>query len=108
MEYGLHTSNAWMIGHNNSIAESRGRFVVCTVEYCTIDSIVNAKVSILVRLKSVVKRSTYYGGSPSRRFAVLRTLEDYSGSNLQPCFFHDGDVKSWPSRNSPARIEPGS
>jgi hypothetical protein len=27
MEYGLHTSNAWMIGHNNSIAESRGRFV---------------------------------------------------------------------------------
>ena len=78
------------------------------MEYCTLDSIANAKVSILVRPMSVVNRSRYYGGSPSRGFAVQRTLEDYSGSNFQPCFFHDGDIKSWPSRNSPSRIEPGS
>ncbi len=72
---------------------------VCTVEYCTVDSIANANVSILVRQMS--KRSRYYGGSPSRGFAVQRTLEDYSGSNIQLCLFHDGDVESWPLRNSP-------
>jgi hypothetical protein len=78
------------------------------VEYWLVDSIANAKVTILVRPMSVVERSRYYGGSPSRGFAVQRTLEDYSGSNLQPCFFHDGNVKSCPSRNYPSRIEPGS
>ena len=80
---------------------------VCTVEYCTVDYIANAKVSILVRQMSVVERSRYYGGSPSRGFVVQRMLEDYSGSNLQSCFFHDGDVKSWSSRNSLSRIDPG-
>ena len=93
-------------GHNIFYCGISG--TVCTVGYCTVDSIANAKVSILDRPMSVVKRSRYYGGSPSRGFAVQRTLEDYSSSNLKPCFFHDGDVKSWPSRNSPSRIEPGS
>ena len=47
MEYGLHTSNAWMIvGHNNSIAESRGRFVVCMVEYCAVDSIYSERQGV--------------------------------------------------------------
>jgi len=81
---------------------------VCTVEYWTVDYIANVKASILARPMSVVKRSRYYGGSLSRGFAFQRTLEDFFGSNLQPCFFHDGDVKSWPSRNSLSRIEPGS
>ena len=53
MEYGLHTFSAWMIGHNISIEESMGRIVHCTVEYCTVDSIANAKLSILVRPVSV-------------------------------------------------------
>jgi hypothetical protein len=40
---------------------------VCTVRWSivrlSVDSIANAKVSILVRPMSVVKRSRYYGGS---------------------------------------------
>ncbi len=43
-----------------------------------------------------------------RGFSVQRTLEDYSSSNLQSCKFHDCDIKSWSSRNSPSRIEHGS
>ena len=73
-----------MIGHNISIEESQGWFVRWSIVRLSVDSIANAKVSILVRPMSVVKRSRYYGGSPSRGFAVQRTLEDYSGSNLQP------------------------
>ncbi len=52
-----------------------------------VNSIANAKVSILVRPMSVVLRSMYYGGSPRvpTGFAVKRTLEDYSSSpGLQP------------------------
>ena len=39
---------------------------VCTVEYCTVDFMANANVSILVRPMSVLKRSRYYGVSFSR------------------------------------------
>ncbi len=81
---------------------------VCTVEYCTVDSIANAKVSILVCPMSAFEeiqalRREFLGHSqPNERF------ENYSGSKLLFFFFHDCDVKSCPSRNSLARIELGS
>jgi len=58
-----------MIGHNNPIAESRGRFVVCTVEYCTVDSIVNAKVS-----EERCEEIHVLRRSPSRRFVRYGTV----------------------------------
>jgi len=108
MEYGVYITHIQCMDDRPQHFYCGISGTVCTVEYCTLDSIANAKVSILVRPMSVVNRSRYYGGSPSRGFVVQRTLEDYYGSNLQPCFIHDGDVNLWPSRNSPSRIEPGS
>ena len=73
------------------------------MEYCTVDSRADAKLSILVRPISVKKRSKYCEENPGE-FAVQRSLEDYPCSNLRSCIFHDCDVKSLPSRNSLARI----
>ncbi len=76
------------------------------MEPCTVDSIANAKVFILVRPMSAfveirVLRREFLGDSKSNvRF------ENHSGSNLQSCIIHDCDVNSWPSKNSLARIEP--
>ena len=40
--------------------------VVCTVKYCTVDSITNTNLSISIRPMSRVERSGYCGGSPIR------------------------------------------
>ena len=78
------------------------------MEYCTVDFISDVKVPIVVRPMSafaeirVLRREFLEDSQSNVRF------EDHSGSNLQSCIFHDCDVKSWPSRNSLARIEPES
>jgi len=59
----------WLVGYN-FLARKTSRVggisetVVCTVKYCTVDSIANVKLSILVRPMSHVERYGYYGGSP--------------------------------------------
>ena len=73
-----------------------------------VDSIANAKVSILVCPMSafveirILRRESLGDSQSNVRF------ENHFGSNLQSCIFHDHDVKSWPSRNSTAIIKPGS
>jgi len=63
------------------------------VEYCTVDSIANTKVSILVRPMSafveiwVLRRESLGDSQFNVRFEV------HSGSNLQSCIFHDCEVK---------------
>ncbi len=65
------------------------------MEYCTVDFIANATLSIIVRPVSVRHIYKYYGGNPGE-FEVQRMLENYPCSNIRSCIFHC-DVKSWPS-----------
>jgi len=104
MEYGVHTSNAWMTCHDISIVEFRGRLVRWSIVRLIL---LRTPRCPFLFVPWALWRDGYYGGSPSRGFVIQRMLEDYYGSNFQPCFIHDGDVKSWPSRNSTSRIEPG-
>jgi len=62
-------AHQWLVGYNflarkTSRVSGISETVVCTVKYCTVDSIANPKLSILVRPISRVERSGYYGGSP--------------------------------------------
>ena len=65
----LEIYHGWLVGYNflarkTSRVSGISETLVCTVKYCTVDSIADAKLSILVRPMRHVERSGYYGGSP--------------------------------------------